>query len=139
MNIMQNSLSRRRMEERPRVNSVSAEMMVTKTSEAKLEDLKDDAQSHCSICQERYHPDNEELELLPIAELNQLANCFSITWHELDKKDLIQAITNCLDDTQTQCKSVLKINDCGHCFHKECIKPWFQEHNSCPVCRHTIQ
>lgn len=25
-----------------------------------------------------------------------------------------------------------------HCFHKACIDPWIQSHNSCPVCRGKI-
>lgn len=24
---------------------------------------------------------------------------------------------------------------CKHLYHKECIYPWFEQHNTCPVCR----
>ena len=23
---------------------------------------------------------------------------------------------------------------CGHTFHEECIKPWLQKYNKCPIC-----
>eukprot|EP00826_Nyctotherus_ovalis_P004948 TRINITY_DN1109_c0_g2_i2.p1 TRINITY_DN1109_c0_g2~~TRINITY_DN1109_c0_g2_i2.p1 ORF type:complete len:370 (-),score=70.05 TRINITY_DN1109_c0_g2_i2:168-1277(-) len=27
---------------------------------------------------------------------------------------------------------------CGHMFHPECIKPWFMQHNTCPICRYEL-
>lgn len=27
---------------------------------------------------------------------------------------------------------------CHHAYHKSCILPWFNEHNSCPVCRYEL-
>ena len=27
---------------------------------------------------------------------------------------------------------------CGHCFHDECIKPWLEVQNTCPICRATL-
>ncbi|GLJ10841.1 hypothetical protein SUGI_0136360 [Cryptomeria japonica] len=28
---------------------------------------------------------------------------------------------------------------CKHLFHPDCLKPWLDEHNSCPICRHELQ
>jgi len=27
---------------------------------------------------------------------------------------------------------------CGHMFHPDCIKPWFMQHNTCPICRYEL-
>ncbi|KAJ1951107.1 hypothetical protein FBU59_000354 [Linderina macrospora] len=27
---------------------------------------------------------------------------------------------------------------CKHYFHRECIKPWLELHNTCPMCRHEL-
>mmetsp|Transcript_18356 Transcript_18356/g.31384 ORF Transcript_18356/g.31384 Transcript_18356/m.31384 type:complete len:159 (-) Transcript_18356:64-540(-) len=27
---------------------------------------------------------------------------------------------------------------CGHIYHPDCLKPWFETNNSCPVCRYEI-
>ncbi|KAK9099620.1 hypothetical protein Syun_026665 [Stephania yunnanensis] len=49
--------------------------------------------------------------------------------------------------TETQCavcQENLSINDsmqelpCQHLFHPPCLKPWLDEHNSCPICRHEL-
>lgn len=43
------------------------------------------------------------------------------------------------------CKEDLVIGDkmqelpCKHTFHPPCLKPWLDEHNSCPICRHELQ
>ncbi|KAL8107435.1 E3 ubiquitin-protein ligase AIP2 [Apium graveolens] len=43
------------------------------------------------------------------------------------------------------CKENLIVNDkmqelpCKHTFHPPCLKPWLDEHNSCPICRHELQ
>jgi hypothetical protein len=26
----------------------------------------------------------------------------------------------------------------NHCFHSECINPWIQSHNTCPICRANV-
>uniref|UniRef100_A0A7N0TKM2 RING-type E3 ubiquitin transferase n=1 Tax=Kalanchoe fedtschenkoi TaxID=63787 RepID=A0A7N0TKM2_KALFE len=43
------------------------------------------------------------------------------------------------------CKEILVAGDqmqelpCKHTFHPPCLKPWLDEHNSCPICRHELQ
>ncbi|XP_052209542.1 E3 ubiquitin-protein ligase AIP2 [Diospyros lotus] len=43
------------------------------------------------------------------------------------------------------CKENLVIGDrmqelpCKHKYHPPCLKPWLDEHNSCPICRHELQ
>lgn len=43
------------------------------------------------------------------------------------------------------CKENLVVGDkmqelpCNHKFHPPCLKPWLDEHNSCPICRYELQ
>lgn len=43
------------------------------------------------------------------------------------------------------CRECLILNDkmqelpCKHFFHPPCLKPWLDEHNSCPVCRYELR
>lgn len=43
------------------------------------------------------------------------------------------------------CREELVLNDkmqelpCKHTFHPPCVKPWLDEHNSCPICRYELQ
>ncbi|KAL1353373.1 hypothetical protein HN51_017328 [Arachis hypogaea] len=43
------------------------------------------------------------------------------------------------------CRENLAVDDkmqelpCRHTFHPPCLKPWLDEHNSCPICRYELQ
>lgn len=32
----------------------------------------------------------------------------------------------------------MAILDCQHLFHRECILPWFERHDTCPICRKAV-
>ena len=39
----------------------------------------------------------------------------------------------CLEDFKDE--DILKKLNCNHIFHKECLTPWLNDHNNCPLCR----
>ncbi|KAJ7228472.1 hypothetical protein GGX14DRAFT_345899, partial [Mycena pura] len=44
----------------------------------------------------------------------------------------------CLDDYQPS-DPVLKLGDCQHWLHKECLMQWLKGANTCPVCRKDVK
>lgn len=43
----------------------------------------------------------------------------------------------CYDDMQDN--SGCKRLPCGHCYHRHCLRKWFEQHSSCPYCRKEIE
>eukprot|EP01004_Peranema_trichophorum_P006032 NODE_4872_length_1101_cov_42.695297_g4326_i0.p1 GENE.NODE_4872_length_1101_cov_42.695297_g4326_i0~~NODE_4872_length_1101_cov_42.695297_g4326_i0.p1 ORF type:complete len:235 (+),score=42.87 NODE_4872_length_1101_cov_42.695297_g4326_i0:106-810(+) len=66
----------------------------------------------------------EAVESLPMINISQ---------KDVDEKE---ACSVCKDEYELN-ESVLKM-PCGHLFHKDCIMPWFDQHNSCPTCRYEL-
>lgn len=50
--------------------------------------------------------------------------------------DCCKECTVCLCESSD--KDKLLTLPCMHTFHEECIKPWLESHNSCPVCRYEL-
>lgn len=44
----------------------------------------------------------------------------------------------CLHDVGGGGDSYRKLDECGHCFHAECIGAWLKSHSTCPLCRTQI-
>ncbi|CAB3989950.1 RING finger 141, partial [Paramuricea clavata] len=74
-------------------------------------------------------------------------NC--VTRVDLDNQDLtISVILSSVDAVQTEpveecCICMERHSDvslaCAHSYCKECIHQWFDEHNTCPICRKKVQ
>ena len=41
--------------------------------------------------------------------------------------------TVCCDSINVDTKGMFM--PCGHVYHPDCLQPWLENHNSCPVCR----
>ena len=41
----------------------------------------------------------------------------------------------CMDKFVEDRQNVVVSLECNHLFHRNCLLPWFQEHQSCPICR----
>eukprot|EP00996_Jenningsia_fusiforme_P000576 NODE_1511_length_1505_cov_119.859890_g1364_i0.p1 GENE.NODE_1511_length_1505_cov_119.859890_g1364_i0~~NODE_1511_length_1505_cov_119.859890_g1364_i0.p1 ORF type:complete len:252 (+),score=38.41 NODE_1511_length_1505_cov_119.859890_g1364_i0:104-859(+) len=57
----------------------------------------------------------------------------------LDENDILNASACC-----AVCQDDFHVGDrglwlpCRHLFHDECVMPWLQQHNTCPMCRHSL-
>ncbi|KAK3253101.1 hypothetical protein CYMTET_37634 [Cymbomonas tetramitiformis] len=57
---------------------------------------------------------------------------------------LCEGDTEVLQDTCSICQDHFKVAenvvclDCQHFFHKDCVYPWLEMHNSCPTCRKPV-
>ena len=61
-------------------------------------------------------------------------------YNETNSKNLIceyQECSICLSDVFVYDSNILIIN-CGHMFHKDCIKEWINTNKSCPICREDV-
>jgi len=54
---------------------------------------------------------------------------------EIELKDIKQKIKEYLSNNENTIKDSVIIKKCGHAFHTKCIKEWFKERNTCPMCR----
>ena len=44
----------------------------------------------------------------------------------------------CMEQFLDEKNSVLKLNKCNHLFHKDCIRKWTLDNQTCPICRTNI-
>lgn len=75
--------------------------------------------------------DEQTQRLPPPASKESVENLTEIKITERSKQCPV-----CLKEFETG--TVAKTMPCKHSFHKECILPWLEKTNSCPLCRHEL-
>ncbi|KAI8881015.1 hypothetical protein K501DRAFT_223839 [Backusella circina FSU 941] len=57
------------------------------------------------------------------------------------KKDGLDSDETCIicKDNLKSSESIVTHMPCGHYFDRECIVPWLELHNTCPMCRHEVE
>ena len=80
----------------------------------------------CHICSKRLvrnHVDPEAANLLhePVGELMTVSD------------DLTNECAICLDNFNAG--EQLRVLDCGHYYHQQCVDPWLEKGKNCPKCR----
>mmetsp|Transcript_13201 Transcript_13201/g.22389 ORF Transcript_13201/g.22389 Transcript_13201/m.22389 type:complete len:119 (-) Transcript_13201:67-423(-) len=78
--------------------------------------------------QNRRPTSQEVLEKLPLVEIEE-KHCKKGENGNME----LPCCSVCITDFQLSQKGLFL--PCGHIFHPDCIKPWLQDHNTCPVCR----
>ncbi|KAM7270659.1 hypothetical protein ACFE04_029873 [Oxalis oulophora] len=54
-----------------------------------------------------------------------------------NKEDLCSICLGQFEENNVDDPELIK-TPCSHCFHGQCILPWFRANDSCPICRHTF-
>ncbi|OXU24842.1 hypothetical protein TSAR_015111 [Trichomalopsis sarcophagae] len=76
----------------------------------------------------------EHEKLPPPASKDVVKNLPEIEYK--DKLDKREQCPVCIRDFETG--NTAKALPCEHNFHKECIEPWLEKTNSCPLCRYEL-
>ncbi|KAF8233862.1 hypothetical protein L208DRAFT_1264706, partial [Tricholoma matsutake] len=68
---------------------------------------------------------------------NVIASLETGKYKDWKTPDSDQRCPICLDDYQPD-DDVLKLADCSHWLHRECLQKWLKSASTCPVCRKTV-
>ena len=71
-----------------------------------------------------------------------------LTNYEIEQNTTIIRYSSSMSDINTMCpisrelfienQEIMQINRCGHCFNKDCLRIWFNNHKTCPLCRQNV-
>ena len=77
----------------------------------------------------------EAVEKLPVVTIRE-KHCNKIKGASGGSELEPPCCTVCCDNIELSTKGMFM--PCGHIYHPDCLKPWLQQNNTCPVCRFTL-
>ena len=88
---------------------------------------------------DRYQDQHQYYEIL--SELENV-KCGLISKNLLNKSKICSKYNTfcsiCQEENDENICEIVRILNCKHAFHIDCIDTWFTEHNKCPECRFEI-
>ena len=81
----------------------------------------------CIICYRNYY-EKKILEKKKLKSISTILNKSFVNTQYVKN----ETCTICLDDFSN--KKIIKLK-CNHVYHYDCILPWLEENNNCPLCR----
>ena len=96
-------------------------------SEDLFETIRRISEEEAQRRQRAKRPKKEAVDRLPIIKIDK-KHCKKV-------KDKLEppCCTVCTDNIELSQKGMFM--PCGHIFHPDCLKPWLENNNTCPVCR----
>jgi len=86
---------------------------------------------------EAFDPQNGGHKQQRAAKSSLMSELSHKVFSKKDEEEGLNSCAVCQEEYQEGCEVVEA--PCGHLFHENCLQPWFQSHNSCPMCRYEVE
>ena len=86
--------------------------------------------SEVIVSEDDFKIDLEEEQIFLISATDSKNNSIVISENE--------TCSICMESFLCESQKIVKLNNCNHIFHKECIRQWTFNSKTCPICRNNV-